>query len=122
MDGGTVTTLADGEMEVPLHGGTVVLTSNLLACKILCRQFGGIQAALQRVAAGDVEALILIVRAGLGITSDAQAKAQDIDERVFRTGILVLTSPLTEFLLNTANGGKTMAESEAAAAPGKGDT
>lgn len=125
MDGGSVSALAAGEMEVPLYGGAVVLTSNLLACKLLSRHFGGVQPAMTRVAAGDIEAFILVVRAGLGIANDAEARARDVDERVFRTGILTLTSPLTDFLINTANGGKPIgaedAEPEAASPPGKED-
>jgi hypothetical protein len=124
MDGGMAGAVVDGQMDLKLGGETVVLTANLFAGRAICRHFGGVQAALNRVAAGDIEAFIVIVRAGLGIKADADAKAQDIDERVFRGGILSLTSPLTEFLLSVANGGRPVggAEPEAAGPPGKGDS
>lgn len=115
--------VVDGQMDLKLGGETVTLTANLFAGRAICRHFGGVQAALNRVAAGDIEAFIAIVRAGLGIATEAEAKVQNIDERVFRGGILSLTSPLTEFLLSVANGGRPVggAEPEAATTPGKED-
>lgn len=111
----------DGALDIPLDGGTVTLTANLFAAKGICRHFGGFQESLNRIAAGDIEAMIAVVRYGLGVKSEAEARK--LEEPVFRTGILKLTSPLTEFLLVCANGGKAIgAEADTPETPGKGDT
>lgn len=98
----------DGEMAVPYGDGKVTLTANLFAAKGISRHFGGFQSAMNKVASGDLDAFTAVVRYGLGIRSDAEAK--DIESQVFRAGILRLTAPLTEFVLICANGGKPIDE------------
>jgi hypothetical protein len=107
----------DGEMTIPLDQGTAVLTANLFAAKGLSRHFGGFQAALNRLAAGDLEAMFVVVRYGLGIKSDSQARG--LEDRVYRAGVFRLTAPLTEFVLICANGGKKI--EDLTPAPGESD-
>lgn len=96
--------VVDGEMSIPLDNGTAVLIANLLAAKGICRHFGGIQQALNKIAQGDIEAMITVVRLAMNVRAGADAIA--LEDRVFRTGVLRLTAPLTEYLLVLANGGK----------------
>jgi hypothetical protein len=106
MDGGMTLTVSDGQMEVPFDGGTLTLTANLFAAKGISRHFGGFQAALNKMAAGDLDAFMAVMRYGAGISSDAEART--MEERVYRAGVLRLTAPLTEFVLICANGGKPL--------------
>lgn len=101
-------TVSEGEYAVPFGDETAVLTANLFAAKGISRHFGGFQAALNKVATGDLEAFIAVIRYGLGIRNDAEAAR--IEDKVFRAGILNLTAPLTEFVLMLANGGKPIGE------------
>ena len=94
----------DGEMQVPFGDVTVTLTANLFAAKGISHHFGGFQQALNKMAAGDLEAFIVVVRFGMGIKGETQTR--QIEELVFRAGVLRLTAPLTEFVLIAANGGK----------------
>jgi hypothetical protein len=112
--------VVDGEIDVPFADEKIRLTANLFAAKGISRHFGGFQQAMNKVGAGDLEAFIAVVRYGLGIRSDAEAKL--IEERVFRAGVLRLTAPLTEYVLILANGGKPISDrppSAAEPAPGK---
>lgn len=98
--------LTDGEIVIPMDGGTAVLTANLYAATRISRQFGGFQEALNRIGKGDLEAMTAVVRHGLGLKTDAEARG--LDERVFASGVLRLTAPLTEYLLVLANGGRSV--------------
>jgi hypothetical protein len=109
-------TLADGEISVPFGEHTATLTANLFAAKGISRHFGGFQTAMNKVAAGDLDAFAVVVRYGMGIKSDAEAR--HIEEQVFRAGVLRLTAPLTEFVLICANGGKPIGDG-AETPPGK---
>lgn len=121
MDGGATQApppVIDGAMSIPLDGSSATLTANLLAAKGICRHFGGFQAALNKVAAGDIEAMVAVVRCGLNVRDEGAER--DLEERVFASGVLRLTAPLTEFLLVCANGGRAIGtEAEAAGTPGK---
>jgi hypothetical protein len=127
MDGGMTDDIAeaiavhDGEMQVPLGDGTVILTANLRAAKGISRHFGGFQQALNKMAAGDLEAFIAVVRFGVGDLA-SEHSAHRLEERVFQAGVLRLTAPLTEFVLICANGGKPIVDTAVESAPGKADT
>lgn len=109
----------DGEMTIPLgDDDRVILTANLRAAKAISRHFGGFQQAMNKVAAGDLEAFIAVMRHGIGDVSEASARR--LEERVFRAGVLRLTAPLTEFVLICANGGKPLSDLTESA-PGKDD-
>lgn len=112
--------LMDGVIEIPLDGGTASLTANLYAATRISRHFGGFQEALNRIGKGDLEAMTTVVRFGMGLRTDAEARG--LDERVFAAGVLRLTSPLTEFLLVCANGGRPVGEGAetTGSAPGEG--
>jgi hypothetical protein len=100
--------LTGGEIDIPMDGGSAVLTANLYAATRISRHFGGFQEALNRIGKGDLDAMTVVVRYGMGLKTDAEAKG--LDERVFAAGVLRLTSPLTEFLLVLANGGRSVSE------------
>lgn len=112
-------TVHDGEIVVPYGDGKATLTANLFAAKGISRHFGGFQTAMNKVTAGDLDAFAVVMRWGLGIRTETEAKA--VEEQVFRAGVLRLTAPLTEFVLICANGGKPIAEyaETAGAPPGK---
>lgn len=78
---------------------TVTLKASLQACIAISREGGGIYGAnslSDRLTRFDIDAYVTIVRAGLGLTGNA---VPDLAERVFRTGMVNLTKPLTKFVI-----------------------
>jgi hypothetical protein len=110
-----------GQVAITLDGEPRHLTPTLNAATGISRQFGGLQAAQQRVLAQDLDAYVAIVRFGLGLRTDAEAKG--LAEKVFAAGVRDMALPLVEFLIILANGGKPVedkAEPEGDAGNGAG--
>lgn len=110
---------AEGTMDVTLHDGSVTLIANLENAKAINRAFGGYQSALQKLSVGDIEAVFAIIRFGLGAK---QSELAALEERVFRSGLLRLTGPCTDFVLMCANGGRSGREVIAAAGEPEADS
>jgi hypothetical protein len=100
--------LTEGNIDIPLAEGTATLSPTLYAATRVSKHFGGFQAALNRVSAGELDAITAVVRFGLGIKSDADAIG--LDEKVWQAGVLRLTAPITEFVLILANGGRPIGD------------
>lgn len=95
-----------GHITISLAGGQAELVPSLFAATKISQHFSGFQNAMNRVAGGDLEAITAVTRYGLGIRTDAEAAG--LDEKVYESGILRLTAPVTEFLLVLANGGRPL--------------
>tara|TARA_R110002072_G_scaffold86176_14_gene194583 strand:+ start:181 stop:573 length:393 start_codon:yes stop_codon:yes gene_type:complete len=88
------------------------LQASLRAATNLNRQFGGFGAALERLKLLDLEALALVLAAGLNWKgSEALKEAREL---AFKIGALKLAGPLSDYLLILANGGRSLEESAAA--------
>jgi len=104
-----------GQITVTLDGEEVVLKPTIAAAKNISRLLGGFQAAHQALFAQNLDAYVTVVRHGLGMKTEAEAKG--LEDRVFRTGLRALVGPLTDFILILANGGRPLEE----AAEGEGE-
>ncbi|MGO1121217.1 hypothetical protein ACTL6U_21175 [Rhodovibrionaceae bacterium A322] len=84
------------------------LQPSLRAATSLNRQFGGFGAALERLKLLDLEALALVLAAGLNWKgAEAQREAREL---AFQMGALKLAGPLSDYLLILANGGRPFEE------------
>jgi len=101
-----------GHIEIAIAEGQAELVPSLFAATRISRHFGGFQAALNKVAAGDLDAITAVIRYGLGFKTELEAAG--LDEKVYAAGVLRLTAPATEFLLVLANGGRPIGDGDGA--------
>lgn len=96
--------MADGEVEIELAGKAHTLKPTFRAFKGVNALGGtdGYIEAQRRVAAMDADAIASVIALGLG------KSVADIEQDVFKTGILKLSAPVSEFLVMLANGGKPL--------------
>jgi hypothetical protein len=113
--------ILSGHVEIVLDGEKVTLAPTLFAATTICKHFGGFQAAIGKISAFDLESYAAVVRAGLGYKTEKDAAG--LLDQVFASGVLNLFSPLSEYLMILANGGKPLAPAGAETdAPGKGES
>lgn len=89
-----------GEVDTPL--GT--LKCNLTAAKAVNALAGGYNGALHRIGMLDHDVYVAIAAAGLG------KKPADIEDKVFRAGLVNLTAAFVTYVTYLGNGGKPVAE------------
>jgi hypothetical protein len=87
-------------VEITLGGETVTLKPTLEAALTLSRMNAGIYGPGtigERLVRFDLDAYVAVIRAGLGLSGNA---VRNLDEQVFRAGMVNLTSPLTRFVIS----------------------
>ncbi|MDY8108253.1 hypothetical protein U0C82_03700 [Fulvimarina sp. 2208YS6-2-32] len=94
----------NSDTPITLDGEDYVLRSSLKAATTINRHFGNMQAAWDGLMKSDLEAYIVITRAGL--PKDANISTADTAEAVYRTGMSNMLTPLVRFLRIIQNGGK----------------
>lgn len=113
--------ILSGHVEIVLDGETVTLAPTLFAATHICKHFGGFQAAIGKISAFDLESYAAVIRGGLGYKTDKDAAG--LLDKVFAAGVLNLFTPLSEYLMILANGGKPLSAPGAETdAPGKGES
>ena len=97
--------------------GTVVITTDevtftlkptLRAFRDINRHFGGVIAAMQSLAHGNISTIALIVAAGSGVDTGKRKDLEALEEQIFEAGVNTVSSqvmPFLQALLNPA--GKT---------------
>lgn len=95
--------LHEGEVEIVVDGETLTLRPTLGAASRISNLFGGYRNAMDRVVAMDLAAVTRIIVAGADVKDEA---AKGFDEKVYRTGLLVLTVPVGIFVGILTNGGR----------------
>lgn len=93
--------LGDGNIELDLDGEIVTLKPTLRGALAISRQLGGVQEALQKVVKLDIEAICLVVAAGLGVTG--QKEVDQLGEKVWRTGAGGMVEPVARYLGTLVN-------------------
>lgn len=91
--------LGASDVEITLLDQKVVLRATLECARALSREGAGIygQGTLaDRLKRYDLDAYCFVVRQGLGL---GPAAVKDLDEQVFRTGMVNLIGPLTKFVI-----------------------
>lgn len=113
-----------GEVEVKLENlksgelETVVLKPSLRAAKLISRQNEGYMGASQAILNLNFDATVQVLKIAMGLTDHG---AEDLQERVYRTGLPPLAAPLIQFIRNLANGGKPPVDPELEADKKDGD-
>lgn len=87
-------------VEVNLDGEPVLLRFTLDASKKVSRHFGSFSAANERLATIDQDAITFVVAAALG------KPVKDVEEAVFKAGLLDLYEPIKVYVNWLANGGR----------------
>lgn len=106
-----------GDVEITLDGQKVTLKPSLDACLALSRIAGGLYgpgALSERIRNFDLDAYVIVIRAGLSLTGNA---VRDLDQQVYRTGMVNLLVPLSAYIQILGNGGRPVREGS-----GEGDT
>jgi len=96
-----VSAYTDGVIDIELDGSPYTLVASAKAMRDINAAFGGMQnayAALQNLNTASLE---VILRAGL-----SRKDSNDLEEKIFRTGVQELLLPAMQFVLMVNNGGK----------------
>ncbi|MBI1207507.1 MAG: hypothetical protein GC191_09505 [Azospirillum sp.] len=109
--------LTKGEVVITLDGQEVTLKPSLGAFTVLSSRYETYGELLRLLAAGNVPAIIQVLRQGLGLT-DAQAKR--LPNQLFSTGVSDLIDPVSDYVFRLFNAGKSPAEVMAAQAEAAG--
>ena len=104
--------LVAATVDIKLAGEPVTLNCTLEAAMGINKFFGGLYAAHNRILAGDMEALVTVIRHGAGMNAK---EAEALPARVFLTGVINLTTPLTRFVTLLADGGRVIEKDDPAA-------
>ncbi len=97
-----------GDLKLELDGEEVVLKPSLGACTGICRAPGGIYgpgSVAERLARCDLDTMAMLIRLGLGVGPSA---IKELEERIYRTGLIVVRDVLQEFVVIVANGGRPL--------------
>lgn len=89
-----------GTLEFELDGETFELTASPRAMKTVNNQFRGFAGAFEAVQRMDVEAIEIILAAGL-----PRADAKDLDQKIFKAGLSNVVAPAIKLLVALQNGG-----------------
>lgn len=102
-----------GEVEIVLDGKPHILKPTLQAFQNIATA-AGYRDLLHKVERCEVGAIAFIILQGLGMKND---EAPKLSEAIFKTGIVKLAGPVSEYLFRLFNGGKSpdeiLAEAEA---------
>lgn len=97
--------LGAGNVEIELDGEKAILRPTLRAAQTLSRQNGGISAAIQAVGSYNLDTLIEVITVGL----DLKGKdANDLPDKIWRTGMVKLSAPAIRYLSILSNGGRPL--------------
>jgi hypothetical protein len=88
------------EVSVTLNSQVFQLRCTLRALKEINTRFGNFSDAYRKITQFDFDAFTIIVAAGLGST------VRDVEADVFRTGMIELVKPCTDYLNLLSNGGR----------------
>ena len=95
------------ELPITLDGEERMMRHTLRSATTITRHFGGFQPCLERIRALDLDSFVVVLRAGLG-ADDKEAKT--LADKAYRTGLFALSGPLSTFVVQSANGGRSLDE------------
>lgn len=93
-----------GEVSITLDGKAETLRSTLRAARIVS-SLGGFTGALKLLQEFNLEGYVAIVAAGLN------KRTIDVEDAVYKTGLVELTGPLSDFVILLTQGGRPVAAS-----------
>lgn len=92
-----------GDVEIVLEGETFKLTPTLQASTFLSRQGGGLVGMVQRLSQMEMDAVVMVVAQGLGLSGQV---SKDLPGKIYRTGLAELSGPCITFCNHLMNGGR----------------
>jgi len=98
-----MTTMDRGMVVLETPDKTYELQPTLKAMKAVSRQFGGVGAALQQLQNLNFEAMVFIVKAGASLSDDEK---KQVDDHLFRAGLIECMGPVIRFTMALFNGGR----------------
>jgi len=101
--------MKDGELSLKLDEETITLKATPHALRVVLTKHGGMRKAIEKVFMMESDIMEDIIEAGL---APEKINRQILSENVFKTGIINLVGPLTEYLMLLANGGKKPEENK----------
>lgn len=96
-----------GRIEVETPQKTYTLQPTLKALRSISRQFGGCQAAIERIRALDFDAIRFVIVQGASLDGK---DAKRVDDHLFEAGLLELAAPTIEYVAILQNGGRPLSE------------
>lgn len=96
------TNIGDGDVSIFIDGEEYFLKPTLKACISLSNSKGGLTELVRRCADLEFSAIEQVIVAGLGKAS------KDLQELIFKSGLMTLSSPCITYLHIIANGGKPL--------------
>lgn len=105
-----MTNQSRGEVAINLDGAERVLKPSLMAFTAL-GSYENYSKLLGLIAAGNLAAILAVLRYGLGLD---EAETKKLPGKVFRTGIMNLTDPLADYVYRLFNAGMSLDEALAA--------
>lgn len=99
--------ISRGEVALTLAGTAHTLKPTLACYQKLATQYENYGVLLNKIASGNVPAIMFVIRHGLGF-NDQQAKK--LSGLLMDTGISAVTDPLSDFVYRLFNGGKSVDE------------
>lgn len=104
----------EGDVAIMLDEKELFLTPSLGACMAISKLNGGLNAAVQRCLALDMDTICAVIIAGLGLNP---TQAQKVPAAVYKTGLISLHGPCIDFISIVGNGGRPLLDEEHEDAP-----
>jgi hypothetical protein len=104
-------------VKVTLDGADRELVCTIESVLVMNRAYGGMQKMFDQIQAMDIEAMVLVLQAGLG---EIGAKStEELIGKVFKTGLINVRPALAQFVLLAASGGVLSPDDEEPADDGE---
>jgi hypothetical protein len=99
----------EGNVAIMLDEKELFLTPSLGACMAISKLNGGLNAAVQRCLALDMDTIVAVIVAGLGLNPTQAAK---VPAAVYKTGLIRLHGACIDFISIVGNGGRPLSDEE----------
>jgi len=96
-----------GNVEVHLKNETVVLKPSLEACIAISRMHNSIIQTVEQIRSMDFDTIVRVFCIGIG-----EQPSNKWREKIYRTGVTSVASPLIQFVTIVNNGGKPPSEND----------
>lgn len=102
--------MATANVELALGDKTYTLVPTYRALEQISQRFGGHVKAIESIRSLDVQAMVLVTKAGVPKLKDAEVK--ELPRLIYEAGVVKASVPLIQFLAVLANGGKPLPDGD----------
>lgn len=114
-----------GNVRITIDGEAMELVPSYAAMAAINGRGGGLRGVLDRITNLDADTIISVILVGLGYGPGGRRPPADMNERIWRTGLLLSTGGLAnaafDYVNILANGGRPFDEESAASKEGAAD-